>query len=188
MFHNYMLIKIHCTHLRLTTCKTTPPWPTFAFRMIIDGRSLTLRLFSIANASPARAMHCFWRPSRPREQIFKARFACAGKVTVMEDRLINLMPYSHEMLIFNYSKSLRGPIMLIFVIFHLHDFSDNHGQNYSDKRVKYKEFCTISKISSKNPPPVPPSTMLVSIASMTITLLTLETATLYQGGGDATIL
>jgi hypothetical protein len=38
--------------------------------------------FPLTSALPAR--HCFWRPSRPRKQIFKAR---AGKATAMENGL-----------------------------------------------------------------------------------------------------
>ena len=66
-------------------------------------------------------------------------------------------------------------------------FICNHGQNYSDEHIKYKECSTICKISSENPSPLP-GTMLVNTRDMTVSLLTFETATLYQGGEDANIL
>ena len=54
----------------------------------------------------------------------------------------------------------------------------NHGQNHSDKNIKYKE------CSSKNPLPLPWYNVGEPLRH-DYNLLTFETATLYQGGGDA---
>jgi hypothetical protein len=49
-----------------------------------------------------RSVHCFWSPSRPGEQIFKARSARTGKATAMESGLKsmgNQSPYPNYIIV-----------------------------------------------------------------------------------------